>query len=90
MGVDPSPRRLGGRGAAAACCVVLLVARSAAQDVIGAPHGHAAKSALNAAAARDPLATEDSYAKLSARDKEYWVRHRPRQIVSQFHERRME
>ena len=58
------------------CCVaVFAVATTSAQDAFGtAPHGHAAKAALNTAAVKDPLAKRDSYADLSNRDKEYWVR----------------
>ena len=66
------------RRATLLCCVaVFAVAATAAQDAFSQltmPHGHAAKAALNAAAAKDPLAKQDSYAALSSRDKEYWVR----------------
>ena len=60
-----------------ALCVVALctVAASAQDSAFGvSPHGHAAKAALNSAASKDPLAKRDSYAELSTRDKEYWVR----------------
>lgn len=57
------------------CSVAVFIAAATAQDAFGSmSHGHAAKAALNSAAVKDPLAKRDSYAELSTRDKEYWVR----------------
>ena len=57
------------------CCLALIVAAASgvtAQDA--STHGHGAKAALISAAVKDPLAVQDSYAQLSDRNKEYWVR----------------